>query len=220
MWYYSISIYYHTEDLAFPYLLNDIGREFTDAKYGDEAKQYYTLAIKHNHINAIYNIALYYDLIDHNYEEAVKYYEISLQYKDVDAMYRLGRYYDNIEKNYEKAIKYYCLAIEYDYEDKYIIRKRLLDIFMEQLNYIANYSDDLNIEKRIKTISSNFEKNNCDNTCLFCMNHEAILLNLKCKKQYDHYYCIPCFYEWYKDNKKICLLCSDDIKIDNIFISN
>jgi tetratricopeptide (TPR) repeat protein len=222
MWYYKISIYFHVDDLVFPYLLNDIGREFTDEKYSEEAKKYYMLAIKYNHIPAIYNIALYYDLIDNNYEEAIKYYEILIEYKDPDAMYRLGRYYDNIEKNYKKAIKYYCLAIEYNYEDIYWIRERLLVIFMEQLqiiisNYLINIFD---VSERISAISNNCEKNYCENTCACCMSHESILLNLKCKKKYNHYYCISCFYEWYKDNKKKCLLCLDHIKIDNISIAS
>ncbi len=61
--------------------------------------------------NAIYNLALHYD-IKKNYKYAINYYLIAIEKGNLNAIYNLALYYDDVEKDYTNAVKYYLMAIK------------------------------------------------------------------------------------------------------------
>jgi hypothetical protein len=81
--------------------------------------------------------------------------------------------------------------------------------------------------QELKKIFKNIEKNkNMDYACIICMSrccdnaddNNNVMLNLKCKNKYDHYYCIKCFCKWFRNNSKKCVLCFSEFKTENCFL--
>jgi len=79
-----------------------------------------------------FNIGVYYNFIEINYDEAKKYYMMAIEKGNNYAMNNLGCYYHFIEKNYELAKKYYMMAIEKD--DEYAMTY-LGNYYEKQKNY-------------------------------------------------------------------------------------
>jgi len=44
-------------------------------------------------------------------------------------------------------------------------------------------------------------------TCFICKDIQEPIINLKCNDKFDHYCCVKCLCEWYKNNDPICLVC-------------
>lgn len=98
--------------------LYELGCYYDKKKEYDLMIKYYEMAInKCNDVNAMHNLAFYYEMINQNNELAEKYYLMILdkdinKNKDASAMFKLGRHYQNNENNIIKAEKYYLMAIE------------------------------------------------------------------------------------------------------------
>lgn len=75
------------------------------------AKKYYRMAINKGHVDAMYNLGLYYDNIEHNYDMMEKYFLMAVEYGNIEAMYALGHYYRDKHNN-ELMKKYLLMAID------------------------------------------------------------------------------------------------------------
>lgn len=82
--------------------------------------KYYEMAIdKCNNIDAMHNLAFYYEMINQNDELAEKYYLMILDNKkDTSAMFKLGRYYLHNKDDNIKAEKYFRMTIKNCVDEK------------------------------------------------------------------------------------------------------
>ena len=84
-------------------------------------KKYYFRAIKIGNINAIYNLGLYYQYVEENYDEMEKYYLMAIKLEYKPAMYSLGLYYFNIKNVINKMADYYEMAGKMNDDDSNIL---------------------------------------------------------------------------------------------------
>jgi TPR repeat protein len=116
------------------------------------AVKYYLIAIEHNNVAAMYNLALYYDNIkDHVNME--KYYLMATKHGCVNAMYNLARYYDYI-KDYVNMEKYYLMATEHGCVNamNHLVvyyKRDKKDIFKPIELYIKNHAPKLFASKNL-----------------------------------------------------------------------
>ncbi len=96
-----------------PLILNTLGLYYFHVKNnGNKAKKYYLKAVDLNCIEAIYNLAMYYEY-NKQYGHMKKYYSLLVDLKYVDAINSFAYYYANVEKKYEKSKKMFLKAVEY-----------------------------------------------------------------------------------------------------------
>jgi TPR repeat protein len=160
------------------------------------------MAIDKNNSSAMNNLGKYYDSIEKNYGEAIKYYKMAIDKNNSGAMNNLGYYYENIEKNYGEAIKYYKMAVE-NKCSRAIPKLRNLEkkIMIELFKNISS----------LKLVKSN------SNVCIICKNEYNITISFNCKNKHkDHNYCQGCLIRWYEKNPIRCLLCMDDVVLENL----
>jgi TPR repeat protein len=70
------------------------------------------MAIEKGNVYAMYNLGLYYNEEEKDYEQMKKYYLMAIEKGYDDAIFNLGFYYEDVEKDYEQMKKYYFMAIE------------------------------------------------------------------------------------------------------------
>jgi hypothetical protein len=109
--------------------------------------------------------------------------------------------------------KYYV-----EIENNKIVNYKIINIYDKILNHALN--DDLeNLKKFVKCEISN----NNNKMCIICkLEDEKYVINLKCNlnsKEYEHYYCINCFCNWYRSNNKNCLYCFCEFDLENISLN-
>jgi hypothetical protein len=80
----------------------------------------------------------------------------------------------------------------------------------------SNSSNDDNneideLKKKLKWKAEYKHKKNKCPICLVKLKREDNIINLKCKDNKNHSYCLTCFKDWYKNNVGYCLLCNDKI---------
>ena len=83
----------------------------------------------------MYNLAVYYELIEKNYDKMKEYYLMAIDKDDLEAMCRLCLYYNNIEKKYEEYTKYILMAIEKGNSDARIKTKEIKTILEPYIFY-------------------------------------------------------------------------------------
>jgi len=88
----------------------------TEENY-DLMKKYYLMAINLNHSDAMYYLALYYEITEENYDLMKKYYLMAIKLNNSSAMSNLADYYEENEKNYDLMKKYCLMAIELNNSD-------------------------------------------------------------------------------------------------------
>jgi len=74
---------------------------------------------------------------------------------------------------------------------------------------MINYDDILQHKNDFEKLKEIFvhkiiTKNHC---CLICRNENAIVIDIGCKDEFDHYFCVECFCGWYKNNINKCIAC-------------
>jgi hypothetical protein len=104
-------------------------------------------------------------------------------------------------------------------EDNKIIDYKIINIYDKILKYAQN--DDL--EQLNKIFKNKIIQPDIKKMCVICkQEEEKYIVNLKCNinsKEYDHYYCLNCFCNWYRNNEKKCLCCFCDFDLKNISIN-
>ncbi len=76
------------------------------------AEKYYLMAVEKEHVSAMYNLALLYQLEFKDFQKAEKYYLMAVEKKHASAMYNLALLYEKKFKDFQKAEKFYLLAVE------------------------------------------------------------------------------------------------------------
>ncbi len=87
------------------------GYYFNKKEYS-EMKKYYLMAIKQNHTNAMYCLALYYIKETSNTEMALKYMKMAIEQNNTLAMIWIGDYHRYVCENYTDMMKYYLMAVK------------------------------------------------------------------------------------------------------------
>ena len=101
-------------DITNGYILFFIGEyyEFKNINCNEMIK-YYLMAIDKDNINAMNNLAMYYESI-HDYDNTVKYYLMAIDKGCSSAMNNLGHYYFyDAYHDDDEMLKYFLMAIEY-----------------------------------------------------------------------------------------------------------
>jgi tetratricopeptide (TPR) repeat protein len=102
--------------------------------------------VKHNSVQAMFNIANYYYNVKKDHVNAEKYYIMAIEHGNIDAMNNLAVYYKNI-KNHANAEKYYLMAIDhgcvnalnnlalyYEYTEKDMIK--LVELYIKNFKLV------------------------------------------------------------------------------------
>ena len=84
-------------------------------------KKYYFRVIQIGNKNAMYNLGLYYQYVEENYDEMEKYYLMSIKLEYKPALYSLGLYYFNIKNDINKMADYYEMAGKMNDDDSNIL---------------------------------------------------------------------------------------------------
>ena len=87
---------------------------FNNANY-EKMKEYFLLGIKYLNSNCMYNLGVYYYLIEKNTELMEKFYSHSFNLGNKSALYALGNYYFFISFEYEKMLNLFNLYNEDEY---------------------------------------------------------------------------------------------------------
>jgi TPR repeat protein len=210
-------------------------------------KKYYTMAIGKGNSRAMYDLGVYYERVEKDYDLMKKYFMMAIRKGNSYTMYRLGYYYQFVEKNYNLMKKYFMMAIDkgsgdamynlgeyyenveknYDLMKKYYImaiKKGNSHAMRNMNNYNAtifnNFINNINdINNYQKTITYHTEK-----TCLICKEiNQKYLIDTGCKNikndNLDHYYCSECMKKWYKTNDFKCLICNTKLVIENFVLN-
>ena len=129
------------------------------------------MAIEKGHSHAMYNMAIYYDEIEKDYDQMKKYYLMAIEKGDSDAMNNLGFYYGTIEKDYDQMKKYYFMAIE---KGNSLAKKNLEKYYQKNNNtmgLLQLYIKINDIDKLLKILINYLNQNT--------MNEEINLILLK-----------------------------------------
>jgi hypothetical protein len=118
-----------------------LGKLYKYQRNYEQMKRYYQMAVGRGDIVtsyiekkyaalAAYELGLYYELIEINYNEMRNNYTIAGDYGIDRAMYRLGMYYIHIEPNHELASQYLIFAIRHGHKEAL----KQLVIYFERIN--------------------------------------------------------------------------------------
>lgn len=186
-------------------------------KNSDTIIKYYNMAIDHDNLDAIKNLAKYYIKIN-DYENAEVTYLLLKKYNDSDCYFYLAKDFELID--IDRAKKYYRIGIENNNKNcivgiNSLIKKKKNDNFIE---FAFEFKDYLNKKNLLKLnifickyiqMKKIIDKNLIDvnliinkKECYVCYNYEHIV-NLNC----NHFICINCFGQISK-----CPLCRKKIE--------
>ncbi len=132
-----------------------------------------------------------------------------------DEIFYMACFYNQIE--IAKWLCELCDKYYFEIENNKITKYKVLNIYDKILQY--SIKDDFDKLKLFFKCEESQIKNKMCTICKF--ENEKYIINLKCNinsKQYDHYYCINCFCNWYRNNDKKCLCCFCDFDLDNIVL--
>lgn len=135
-----------------------------------------------------------------------------------DRVFNWSCHYERIE-----VAKWLCELCD-DYhiiiENNQIKDYKIINIY----DKILKYSQNNDIEQLDKIFNNKIISSEIKKMCIICkQEEEKYIVNLKCNinpknKKYDHYYCLDCFCNWYRNNEKKCLCCFCDFDLKNIGI--
>jgi hypothetical protein len=154
-------------------------------------------------------------------------WQISLEYNNPidfrvedDYAFKISCNNNNIE-----IAKWLCslccdYLIEIEIKNSVISSWKIENIYM---NILESINDDIKLHNIFKIKSKKCNKDKENAICLICKSteEEQKMINLKCNKYnkiHDHYYCVDCFAEWYKNHPKKCVMCTEKIVFDNIVL--
>jgi Tfp pilus assembly protein PilF len=127
------------------------------------AEKYYIKAIKLGHVNAMFNLGLFYEVIKKDYANAEKYYLMAVEKGDVDSINNLAILYYSANKNTEKqkAIKLIEMINKGETDPKYISTKVAILLWNEQINKAEKIFGDLleayiTNDESVSSITSSF----------------------------------------------------------------
>jgi len=90
-----------------------------------------------------------------------------------------------------------------------IINKNIttLPVVPYRVNMYYHILDNINNFEYVKIFFNKVEHNNINDDCYICMNHKENMVGIPCLKG-NHYLCLECYCEWYKNNYVNCVVCN------------
>lgn len=182
-----------------------IGNMFKSKKEYEHMIIFYLKAIEKNNVEAMYNLAQYYELIDKKYTLALHYYNLALDNGKNESLYNLLKihknqkndiYFEDLVKKYPEFITFECIKLLDE------TRQFKLLYAMNKNSEQEYYFNELCKSKTLFKLRNKlhyFKNVNNQDTCCMCLEKTSIIM-FDC---FIHKACYDCLFEC----KNVCIEC-------------